>query len=221
MKSIGEALKFYARFTPEVRTFWEALEAEDREQLRQDFFPALDMDGTRFDALSQRVNKLIDVADLEAGDVTNEFKNNLLRVLQERSEIIKPIDRKIRSQNPNWECKFWIEKKSIRTARKNIQVGMLLDDSSDTIYARSWIWVKGVENDTIYEAIRKSSPGFQPLSEYPEWAGSTNYSLLSNEKLLDAVERGDTTDLLVDRLIAPFRQINANTWGELLGMAKQ
>ena len=216
--NIGSALAFYAKFTGECDLIWGS-DRENLDQFHADYFKHLKE--PKFASLIDQTDRIMEASEFESRQLIDAFKAKAqsAEFVRTAKKIQAPKVIGVRNLK-NWLCRIRIEEKGVPIPeRHSVNIGLILT-SLDTIYARGWIWARGIsakETKSIVE--RHSSPKFTGSVNCPDW-GPKDGLTLTNESLLTAIENGESADDFVTRIFAPFLTIHPKAWAELIAVAK-
>lgn len=214
---IGSALAFYAKFTGECELIWES-NRENIAEFHDDYFKHLKE--PEFASLIDSADRILEASGVESRQLIEAFKAKAqsAEFMKTAKKIQAPRIIPVKNLK-NWRCSIRIEQKGVPPdPRWSLLIGLGLT-SLDTIYAQSWIWVKGISAKETRSIIERHSPSFTGSVNCPNW-GPKDGLPLTNESLLTAIENGESVDDFVARIFAPFLTIHPKAWAELIAVAK-
>ncbi len=214
---IGPGLSLYAKFPNEVDLIWYR---DDDEKLKRDHFQ--DMERAKFDHLVSRIENLFHVIELDAKVLVEQFADRVSNAkLSDNVNIIKSVQRvQLKIGTKYWTCKFRVLRKyAKRQVSAPIHFGFVLESQDGQLFARSWIWVRGVQRSWVSDRISRFSPRFRKLPPCPVWPKDESL-MLANENVLTLLEADESASSIVQKAFLPIELITPRSWAALLDAPK-
>lgn len=166
------------------------------------------LDDSKYVEMYRLVSEIADSAADEASEITTEVKNRLLKLEHVKVESIQ-------LKEAWWESAIYIRKLKSQNKAKNIQCHVIIETDEGSLFARTWIWINGVNRNTLSEVL-SNSVGLPPST--PKDYDSCSL-LVASVNLSEAAAQCRTKEWLYRELTSPLLEIPKSEWDEIFKLA--